>query len=626
VIDCRRAGTTVVDLGSGAPFAVLGGPPRSDLLAFLPAPAPAGDAVVPVVRAGIEHPWSGGSNRFLAVSISCVGDLGSLSTCQADFVLVQPELADTRRHLHAEAELAALVAYSQARAMEVVALGANDQAHLDHLRDLGVRYGAGPHIERQLAPPSDTATPERSQERTERLRARLAALGSAGDVADAACEHVAALGLLPSVYIERHGLLRCLAQRGYWQVMDGIPVHLGILGRTFRSGRAVHVEAAADGDFIEAIPGLAAEIATPLVVGSRVRGVFSVESTRPFPPWEAHEIERVAAELELALQRVGVHEEGTALHALVRAGAELATLADEEAVAHAAVRLASGVAGTSSAMIAFPGPAGEIAVRAASGPLAPALRRLDPGDLRALAADLGGISSCVSGGDEDGRVHPVFEDIRRTGGTSLGVFPVRCDTADAGLLFAVDQVPGGLEADHREAMELLAGTVARTLDHVRVHAALRFRAERDALTMVGNRGAYDELIGTLDGPQQRLEQLGLLLVDIDRFKQVNDRFGHVVGDQVLVDVAQGMLDCLRQADRLFRIGGDEFAIVVPDIDLDTADDLAHRLVERTRARLATVDAGLSVGTAVRAPGEPIGDCIVRADAALYAAKAASAGR
>ncbi|MFP5321082.1 MAG: diguanylate cyclase domain-containing protein [Acidimicrobiia bacterium] len=403
--------------------------------------------------------------------------------------------------------------------------------------------------------------------------------------------------------------------------MDGIPVDLGVLGRAFRYGRTQVVDTSDDGEFIEAVPGLVAEIAIPLAVDGRVRAVFSVESTRPFQPVEHHEVERVAVELGQALERTGVDEPAGALHALVRAGTELATLADEEAVAHAAVRLTCAVAGTSSSMIAFPSPGGETAVRAAAGPLAPALRRLDPAALRTLARDLGGVSSCLAGGDADGRVHPVFDDIRRSGGTSLSVFPVRCGTADVGLLFAVDQVPGGLGADHREATELLAGTVARTLDHVRVHASLRFRAERDALTMVGNRGAFDEALASLDGPARRHEQVAVLLVDIDRFKQVNDRFGHVVGDQVLVETAQSMLDCLRHDDRLFRIGGDEFAILVPGIDQLGADHLGERLAERTRAALDAVHAGLSVGAAVRGPGEPITDCVVRADGALYAAKA-----
>lgn len=625
MIDTGRCGTTIVDLGSGAPFGVLGPDAPTAGLRFLEPDGPDGGHepgdVVAVVAAGRPADVQRIDQRFLAIAVASVSDLALLAPVDPDFVVLLPEAGRGDGGLQAEAEAAAVAAYARARGVEVVALGVADQQRHDELRGLGVRYGAGPHVEARLAGGQSLASSMVPHERRRWLRTRLDALACAADVAAAACEHVAELGLLPSVYVERHGLMRCIAQRGYWQVMDGIPVDTGVLGRTFRLGRTQHVDVAADGEFIEAVPGLVAELAVPLTIDGRVRSVFSVESTRPFTAAEVHEVERVAVELQRALQRTGVDDADGALHALVRAGAELSTLTDEQSVAHAAVRLACAVAGTSSAMVAIPRPGGGELVQAAAGPLAPALRRLDPSDLRALARDLGNISSCMAGGDEDGRVHPVFLDVRRSGGTSLSVFPIRCATAEPGLLFAVDQVPGGLGADHREATELLAGTVARTLDHVRVHATLRYRAERDPLTAVGNRGAFDDALGALDDPVRRSDRIAVLVVDIDRFKQVNDRFGHVTGDQVLVDVARAMLDCLRPDDRLFRIGGDEFAILVPGIDLPTAEDLVRRLVQRTRPCLEAVDAGLSVGAAVRGAGERIAECVVRADEALYEAKA-----
>jgi len=616
--------STIVELATGAPFACLGAtePSPHGLLRFLPAPAPAAADVVPVGPADGPARLAAPEHRFSAVLVCSVGDLVSLAYRHPDFLVLAPGAADPRTGPHVAAELAAAAAWARARGVEVVALGIRDRDHLDDLRRSGVRYGAGPHVERRGASVGRLDVPA-PVERLAWLRSRVAAATDAHEVAAVVCDHVAEMGLLPSVYVERHGVMRCIAQRGYWQVMDGIPVDLGVIGRTFRQGRPLHVDTSADHEFIQAVPGLVAEITVPLRVDGRVAAVFSVEATRSFVPAEHHEVERVAAELERGFQRTGLEQPTTPLHALVRADAELATLTDEESVAHAAVRMTCAVAGTSSAMIAFPSPGGETAVRAAAGPLAPALRRLDPAALRTLAGELGGVSSCLAGGDAEGRVHPVFDDLRRSGGTSLSAFPVRCGTAEVGLLFAVDQVPGGLGAEHREATELLAATVGRTLDHVRVHATLRFRAERDPLTMVGNRGAFDEALATLDSPARRGDQVAVLLVDIDRFKQVNDRFGHMEGDQVLVETAQAMLECLRVDDRLFRIGGDEFAILVPGIDQETADDLARRLVERTRPSLDRVGAGISVGAAVRCPGERSTDAVGRADGALYTAKAAA---
>jgi diguanylate cyclase (GGDEF)-like protein len=614
----------VVELATGAPFAVFGEATGSDgLLRFLPAPAPAAEDVVPVTTLDRPEPLPDGArNRFLAVTLPSLARLDELSELAPDFLVLGPDVTDGRTRAIADAEVAAIIAYARARAVEAVALGIADQAHYDRLRHLGVRYGAGTHVDQHLCQELALAPAHRPQDRTAWLRARLAPLDTAADVADAVCDHVRALGLLPSVYVERHGLLRCIAQRGYWQIMDGIPIDAGVLGRTFRHGRREHVDASADPTFIEAVPGLVAEITTPIAIDGRVRAVFSVEHTCSFRPAERHEVERVADELERALQRVGLDEPVTALHSLVRANAELVAASDAETVAHTAVRVACGVAGVSSAMIAFPVHGGDTAVRAACGPLAPALRRLDGDDIGALIEHLGGISSCISGGDEAGHVHPVFHDLRRSGGTSIGVFPVRCGSLEPGLLFAADQAPGGLGGEQREAMELLAAAIARTLDHVRTHAALRYRAERDSLTGVGNRGSFDEALLRHDTPGGRERRVAILVIDIDRFKQVNDQHGHVAGDSVLVDTARAMADCLREVDHLFRIGGDEFAIVVPDIDEVTAAELAGRMIERCGPHLEAVGAGVSVGVAVRLPGEPMTDCFVRADRNLYEAKAA----
>lgn len=609
-------GSTIVDLVSAAPLGRFSATAPDGQLRFLCAPTEPGPDVVTVVDSS-SSPLPAGGHTFLAFTIRCVTDLAALAGALPDFVVLAPEMIGGEDG-HTGGTLAAIVAYCRKRSISVVATGISDHRCCDQLRDLGVRYGAGPLIDERTAGGQRLSPAPTPQERTTALGAHLDSLDTSIDVASAVCEHVAALGLLPSVYVERNGLLRCLAQRGYWQVMDGIPVGMGVVGRTFRRGRGEHVVVDADADFIAAVPGLAAEVTLPIEVDGVVRAVFSVEATREIRPAEVLEIERIGVELERALQRVGVDGEVTALHSLARANAELASSGDGETVAHTAVRMACTVAGTSSAMIALPAPDGRTTVRAAAGPLAAALRRLDGVRMRELTGELGGISSCMAGGDEDGHVQPVFDDIRRSGGTSLVVFPVRCEGQEAGLLFVADGMPGGLDVEAREAMELLAGAVARTLDHVRVHEALRLRADRDSLTMVGSRGAFDDALLALDVSGERV---ALVLADIDWFKQVNDRLGHLTGDQILVDTAQAMLECLRQHDLLFRIGGDEFAIIVPDVDQAAAEGLSRRLVDHTRSLLGEVQAGLSVGVAVRADGERMEQCMVRADRCLYEAKA-----
>ena len=131
---------------------------------------------------------------------------------------------------------------------------------------------------------------------------------------------------------------------------------------------------------------------------------------------------------------------------------------------------------------------------------------------------------------------------------------------------------------------------------------------------------------SLDDVVERHRRTGapaaLLLIDIDRFKEINDRFGHAAGDSVLRTVVALIADRVRRLDRLFRIGGDEFLLLLPD----TNGAAARALAEELRGLIAgTVIPGassvtVSIGLAVLAPGQQMDAWMHEADAALYAAK------
>jgi diguanylate cyclase (GGDEF)-like protein len=116
------------------------------------------------------------------------------------------------------------------------------------------------------------------------------------------------------------------------------------------------------------------------------------------------------------------------------------------------------------------------------------------------------------------------------------------------------------------------------------------------------------------------------MIDIDRFKELNDQYGHLVGDAVLGRVAQALTRALRPQDLLARYGGEEFAVLLPGLDANAARTVAERL--RHNVEHAERDAGeeglpattVSIGVAERRPGEPLAALLVRADAALYRAK------
>ena len=161
----------------------------------------------------------------------------------------------------------------------------------------------------------------------------------------------------------------------------------------------------------------------------------------------------------------------------------------------------------------------------------------------------------------------------------------------------------------------------------------RYAAGHDGLTGLANRSLLlDRLEQAFLRAARSRKQVVLLLLDIDNFKSVNDRFGHAAGDDLLREVAGRLSDCVRRADTISRLGGDEFVIVLPDIEAAATLGAADRVSEKVRAALAapyciegtTLQLTASMGTAVS--GSPMVSCkdlLRQADAAMYRAKSIS---
>jgi diguanylate cyclase (GGDEF)-like protein len=170
---------------------------------------------------------------------------------------------------------------------------------------------------------------------------------------------------------------------------------------------------------------------------------------------------------------------------------------------------------------------------------------------------------------------------------------------------------------------------ARTLELEAANRELDLQARSDPLTGLFNRrGLSDHLDPALALAARGERPLSIVVLDADHFKRVNDRYGHVVGDDVLRHLALTLRQRLRASDVAARVGGEEFVVLLPDTDIAGAEPLAQQLIEHVAAHPHPVcgPLTLSAGVATFRAGDDGQSLFRRADRALYAAKSAGRNR
>lgn len=207
-------------------------------------------------------------------------------------------------------------------------------------------------------------------------------------------------------------------------------------------------------------------------------------------------------------------------------------------------------------------------------------------------------------------------------------------TADGATIGAIVVSRRTAEPWPASAQRILAGAAAEAsaaLSRAYSHRAAEARASTDALTGLPNRRYFDEFCALLARRRRSEDTIGVLMVDIDRFKGLNDTHGHAVGDEVLRAVAGAIARAVREDDVPTRFGGEEFAVILrnprPDEAVDVGERIRQSVAGLDLSRFGVAGASVSVGVAVaESPGRPIDEIVADADRALYEAKRAGRDR
>jgi len=175
--------------------------------------------------------------------------------------------------------------------------------------------------------------------------------------------------------------------------------------------------------------------------------------------------------------------------------------------------------------------------------------------------------------------------------------------------------------------ELLARSIRYAIERKRAEERLTYLAQYDQLTGLVNRTLFRDRLTHAMARSKRLQQpMGLMLLDLDRFKPVNDTFGHEAGDKILKGVADRLKECVREVDTVARMGGDEFTIILEGFSHENditrvARRITESLSEPFRLGAETTTIGVSIGiTVYPTDDQEIDDLLRHADAAMYQAK------
>lgn len=323
------------------------------------------------------------------------------------------------------------------------------------------------------------------------------------------------------------------------------------------------------------------------------------------------EFNKMSGELERRLVELSKERERVQ-YSMRRLGDALASKLDRDALLKIVVRTAVEGVAADAGRASVTGPDGRTLHECAgAGDMAGLEDAVRSVELDALSS--GGPRE-MSSGEANAMAHPLPSGDGMPGATGV---------------VSVGRTGRSFTQSERELFHYLAGQAGRSMENVDRHEMVTRESITDDLTGLSNRRGFDDAItGEVERAKRFGGVLGLVLIDLDDFKHVNDTYGHPQGDQVLRDVARVLRDSSREIDHPARYGGEELALVLPGTDLDGAMNLAERVRERIAALniprldgtgVVRVTASCGVAAVPQTPADH-GALISAADQALYQAK------
>jgi GAF domain-containing protein len=271
---------------------------------------------------------------------------------------------------------------------------------------------------------------------------------------------------MSSLYLARNGELRCVAQRGLWQVLDGMPGSAGITGRTWATGHSIVVDDVSNHPYYrEAVPGVVSEICVPILIDGDPVGSLNVESFSPLTSDAVALTETVARLLADRLAIIGTNLGNTQWQRSAHASVAISGLIPSKRLPQQVLHRFLEAAEMDSAGLIVDGGDGP-AVVSAVGPLAESLLALTVDELSDLSSLVGDIRSCYTAGDASSPGFVGTESLRSAGARAVVVLPLWTRRQRFGTALLANSRPLRLTGDRVEPLELLADHAAAVLGPV----------------------------------------------------------------------------------------------------------------------------------------------------------------